>query len=169
MARKPKRAEADAAPEGEAAPKKPGLAKKKLILAAGALAVLAGGGAGGYFFLMKGGDHEAAKQAAKKAVAFVDLKEMTINLAQTAGIERQNVMKMKVTLEVADPKAVPEIQPLVPRIEDAFQVYMRELRAGELEGSAAVYRLKEELLKRVNVAVYPAKVDAVLFKELLVQ
>lgn len=168
MARKPKRSE-ETAPEGEVAQKKPGLSKKKLILALGALTVIAGGGAGA-FFLMKGGDHEAAaKQAAKKAVAFVDLKEMTINLAQTAGIERQNVMKMKVTLEVADAKAVPEIQPLVPRIEDAFQVYMRELRAGELEGSAAVYRLKEELLKRVNVAVYPAKVDAVLFKELLVQ
>jgi flagellar FliL protein len=29
--------------------------------------------------------------------------------------------------------------------------------------------LKEELLRRVNIAVYPARVDAVLFKEIVVQ
>ena len=46
---------------------------------------------------------------------------------------------------------------------------MRELRATDLEGSAGMYRLREELLRRVNVAVYPAKVDAVLFKEVVVQ
>ena len=37
------------------------------------------------------------------------------------------------------------------------------------EVSAGLYRLREELLRRVNVAVYPAKVDAVLFKEIVVQ
>jgi flagellar FliL protein len=50
-----------------------------------------------------------------------------------------------------------------------FQVYLRELRPADLEGSAGTFRLKEELLRRVNMAVHPAKVDAVLFKELLVQ
>lgn len=64
---------------------------------------------------------------------------------------------------------VSEVQPLLPRVEDAFQVFMRELRATDLEGSAGMYRLREELLRRVNVAVYPAKVDAVLFKEVVVQ
>jgi flagellar protein FliL len=29
--------------------------------------------------------------------------------------------------------------------------------------------LKEELLRRVNLAVYPSKVEAILFKELLIQ
>ncbi len=46
---------------------------------------------------------------------------------------------------------------------------MRELRASDLEGSSGVYRLREELLRRVNIAVYPAKVDAVLFKDIVVQ
>jgi flagellar FliL protein len=46
---------------------------------------------------------------------------------------------------------------------------MRELRPADLEGSAGMFRLKEELLRRVNLTVYPARVDAVLFKELLVQ
>ena len=46
---------------------------------------------------------------------------------------------------------------------------MREIRASDLSGSVGLYRLREELLKRVNVAVYPAKVDAVLFKDLIIQ
>ena len=62
-----------------------------------------------------------------------------------------------------------EVTPLLPRVEDAFQVFVRELRASDLEGSAGVYRLREELLRRVNVALHPVRVDAVLFKEIVVQ
>ena len=58
----------------------------------------------------------------------------------------------------------------MPRIEDTFQVYMRELRASDLAGSAGLYRLREELmLRRVNVAIHPARAEAVLFKDVIVQ
>jgi flagellar FliL protein len=57
----------------------------------------------------------------------------------------------------------------MPRIEDTFQVYMRELRASDLAGSAGMYRLREELLRRVNVAIHPARAEAVLFKDVVVQ
>jgi flagellar FliL protein len=76
---------------------------------------------------------------------------------------------MKIALEVGEQKTVTDITPLLPRVLDSFQVYMRELRPTDLEGSAGLYRLREEMTRRVNVAVYPAKVDAVLFKELMVQ
>ncbi len=85
------------------------------------------------------------------------------------GVERPRYLKMKISLEVSDPKLVADLQPLLPRIEDTFQVFTRELRVTDLEGSAGVYRLKEELLRRVNIAIYPSKVDAVLFKEILIQ
>ena len=39
----------------------------------------------------------------------------------------------------------------------------------DLRGSAGLYRLREELLVRVNKAAAPAKVSDVLFKEMLVQ
>ena len=58
---------------------------------------------------------------------------------------------------------------MLPRIVDNFQVYLRELRLDDLRGSAGVYRLREELLARVNTAVRPAKIKDVLFKEMLVQ
>ena len=64
---------------------------------------------------------------------------------------------------------VTQIQPIMPRVMDAFQTYLRELRPSDLDGSAGLYRLKEELTRRVNVAISPARSTRVLFKEIVVQ
>jgi len=151
-----------------------GILKSKVVLAVVALALIGGGG--GFAALKMGllGGHAAeaeaqeakAESAAKKSVSFVDLPEMIVNL--DAG-DRAQYLKVKIALEVAEQKLAQDIQPMMPRVLDTFQTYMRELRPADLEGSAGLFRLKEELTKRVNVAVYPAKVDAVLFKEIVVQ
>ena len=52
---------------------------------------------------------------------------------------------------------------------DAFQTYLREMRPTDLEGSAGLYRLREELTRRVNIAIAPSRINAVLFKEIIVQ
>ena len=62
-----------------------------------------------------------------------------------------------------------QLESLLPRVVDNFQVYLRELRVEDLNGSAGLYRLKEELLVRVNTAIKPHKVNDVLFREMLVQ
>ena len=158
--------------EGSSEAPKSGLGKKKLIMfgAIGALLLSLGGGGGYYFFLRGAPDPEAEqKLAAKKPVGFIEMREMTVNLSPDSANDRARLLKFKVSLEVKDPKAIPEIQPLMPRVEDSFQVFVRELRASDLEGSGSLYRLREELLRRVNLAVYPAKIDAVLFKEMIVQ
>jgi flagellar FliL protein len=64
---------------------------------------------------------------------------------------------------------VEQIQPVMPRIMDAFQTYLRELRPSDLDGSAGLYRLKEELTRRINASIAPGHVNAVLFKEIVVQ
>ena len=43
------------------------------------------------------------------------------------------------------------------------------MRVEDLKGSAGMYRLREELLGRVNAAAAPVKVSDILFKEMLVQ
>jgi flagellar FliL protein len=160
--------------EGAAAPGEGahGGVKKKLTLfgAIGAIALALLGG-GGYFFFPGSKPDTAAEEKviAKKPVGFLEMREMLINLASERSPDRTRHLKLKVSLEVKDPKIIPEIQPLLPRVEDTFHVFVRELRASDLEGSGALYRLREELLRRVNYAVYPAKVEAVLFKELVVQ
>lgn len=168
MAKKPKKA---AAAEGEGAEgEAPKAGKKKIVMIGAAVLLLAGGG-GGYMMMKKKsadahGDHAAE---VKKPLVFLDVREMTINLASEPGHEKVRVAKVKVALELKDAKVEGEVKPLMPRIEDTFQVYMRELRASDLAGSAGLYRLREELLRRVNVAIHPARAEAVLFKDVIVQ
>ena len=164
-------AAADGADEEEA--EGGGGGKKKLILFGGiGLVVLLALGGGAYFFLMGGDpppqmpDGEQPAQEEQKPVVFYDLPEMTVNLA-TDG--RTTYLKVRIALEVKDKGMIDQISPFLPRILDAFQIYLRELRPADLEGSAGLFRLKEELLRRINLSVYPARVEGVLFKEILVQ
>lgn len=170
MSKKPKKTEEEGA-AGEAAPAG---GKTKLIMIVGGVVVLAALGGGGWFFFLNkpSAEQMAAAEmakAAKKPATFVEMKDMVMGISNGGESSRQPIIKIKVVLEISDPKVSEEIKPLLPRVEDAFQVFMRELRPADLEGSAGMYRLKEELLRRVNVTLYPAKIDAVLFKELLVQ
>jgi flagellar FliL protein len=57
----------------------------------------------------------------------------------------------------------------MPRVLDTFQTYLRELRPSDLDGSAGLYRLKEELTRRINAAISPGHINAVLFKEMVIQ
>lgn len=137
-----------------------------LVLAGGGYGVMASGLIGGHKEMKEAGAAEAEAPAEKKSISFVDLPEMMVNLDSG---ERAQYLKVKIALEVSQPKLAEDIKPMMPRVLDTFQTYMRELRPADLEGSAGLFRLKEELTKRVNVAVFPAKVDAVLFKEIVVQ
>jgi flagellar protein FliL len=175
MALKPKPVEADepddnAEGEGEAASAKSGLFAKfslKTIIIAVALGVVVGGGAGGYYFFFAHPKEKADQAEAPKPSVFVDMPDVLVNLANTG--DRTQYLKVKITLEVADQNLVKQITPVMPRVMDAFQTYLRELRSTDLEGSAGLYRLKEELTRRVNAAVAPSRVTAVLFKEIIVQ
>jgi flagellar protein FliL len=149
---------------------------KKLILFV-VLPVLLLGGGGAAFMMMSGGKEEAAtaKQAepARTAPAvmpktvFFDLPEMLVNL--NSNTRRPTFLKIHVSLELTSDQDAEYVKKMSPRIIDNFQVYLRELRIDDLRGSAGIYRLREELLARINMAVRPAKVKDVLFKEVLVQ
>jgi flagellar protein FliL len=168
MAKKPKKQEE--ADEDQPVVEAPSKKKRLMIIGgAGALALLLAGGGAFFFMGSSDGDADTAASQAPRTVAFIDVREMIVNLAPEPNEERARYLKFRVALEVSEPSAVGAIEPLMPRVEDTFQVFVRELRPSELEGSAGVYRLREELLRRVNIAVHPARVDAVLFKEVVVQ
>jgi flagellar FliL protein len=156
--------------EGEQQPKKGLFAKlplKWMLIGLGALLVLGGGGGAAWYMLAPKPEPKVAVPAAKPAV-FVDLPEVLVNLS-SVGSDRTQYLKVKVVLELPDQQMVQQIQPVMPRVMDAFQTYLRELRAGDLDGSAGLYRLKEELTRRVNASIAPSRVNAVLFKEIVVQ
>jgi flagellar FliL protein len=162
--------EADEASEdadGQSAAPKRKLPLKLMIIIAAALVVLGGGGTAAY--VMFGGAKETKAVApVAKAAVFLDVPEVLVNLS-TSGNERTQYLKVKIVLEVPDAALSPQIQSTMPRVMDAFQTYLRELRPSDLDGSAGLYRLKEELTRRVNAAIAPGRINAVLFKEIVVQ
>jgi flagellar protein FliL len=176
MASKPKKIdkaeaeEEDAGAEGgEAAAPKRKLPLKLIIIAAAALLVVGGGGAAAYLLLFSGAGREASASAAPgKPPAFVDVPEVLVNLSNV-GSDRTQYLKVKIVLEIPDQAMAPQIEQTMPRVMDTFQTYLRELRPTDLDGSAGLYRLKEELTRRVNTAIAPGRITAVLFKEIVVQ
>jgi flagellar FliL protein len=144
--------------------------KLKMIIAAAGFLVIVGGGVGTWFFFFRHHDdvHAEAAAAPKAPPVFIEVPDMLVNLVGSPG-ERVQYLKVRVVLEVKEEKQVEAIKPTMPRITDIFQTYMRELRPVDLNGSAGLFRLKEELARRVNAVVAPSEVSAVLFKEIVVQ
>lgn len=161
--------------EAETGKKK--LSGKVLILKFVLPALLLIGGAGGAFMSgaldgILGSQDQAVEGESEEPeepvdVVYYDLPEMLVNLSGDG--RRTHFLKISVSLELTDPDDIPRIEAILPRIIDNFQVYLRELRIEDLQGSAGLYRLREELLTRVSVAAAPAKVHNVLFKEMLIQ
>jgi flagellar FliL protein len=143
--------------------------RKLIIIALAAVVLLGGGGAGGYFMFFKKKDHDKVAEAPPPPKpVFMDIPEVLVNMNAGPG-ERVQYLKIKVVLEVKDAPVVAQIQPNIPRMVDIFQTYLREVRPTDLQGSAGMFRLKEELTRRVNATIAPSQVSAVLFKEILVQ
>jgi flagellar protein FliL len=168
-----------AAQEGISAPVEigpPEAGKKKLVLYAGiGVAFLLIVGAGLYFTGMldrflghKDAGATEAPAAQAKPPVFFDLPDFLVNLNSAAN-KKANFLKLSVSLQLENPEDTVRVQAMMPRIIDNFQIYLRELRVEDLRGSDGIYRLREELLARVNAAVAPVKVNEVLFKEMLVQ
>ena len=142
--------------------------KLKLIIAAAAVLLIVSGAATWFFFFRSHGEDMHAEAAPPKPPVFVDVPEMLVNLVGSPG-ERVQYLKVRVVLEVKEDKQLEAIKPTMPRVTDIFQTYLRELRPSDLNGSAGLFRLKEELTRRVNAAVSPTQISAVLFKEIVVQ
>ncbi|HYI83894.1 MAG TPA: flagellar basal body-associated FliL family protein [Acetobacteraceae bacterium] len=158
------------ATNAEAAPPRKG--RRKLLLLLGVPLLLGGGGAGAWFAgLLPGSKAEAPAITATAAPAekpvFVDMPDIIANL--NAPGRRSSYIKLRSKLEVARAADARALQEAMPRLQDLFTTYLREVRPEELRGSAGTYRLREELMVRASLAAPPAQVTDVLFVELLLQ
>ena len=166
--------------EGTEDPKPSGkMPGKKLILfIVVPLVLLLGGGAGVYFSgladSLLGKDEEmAAHEEEKKEEVevgpsvYYELPEMLVNL--NAGGRKTGYLKISVSLELGSEEDQAHLETVLPRVVDSFQVYLRGLRVQDLQGSAGLQRLREELLLRVAASAEPVQIRDVLFRELLIQ
>lgn len=151
--------------------------KKLLIIIIVAILLVVGGLAGAYFtglldpvIEMIVGDpseHEPTVEGETGPSVFYELPALTVNL--NTGGRQARFIKIQVSLELENEADKPKVEAVIARVMDNFNVYLRELRIEDLNGSAGVYRLREELLTRIRSAVAPVKVRDILFKEMLIQ
>lgn len=181
--------------EGEAPAKKKLPLKMLIIAGVGALVVLGGGGTAAFIFLKpkpeaaaeKGHEKKKEKKKEEKkegkegkegekgaavvregpdGVVFYTMPEVVVNMQTADG--RPTFLKLKLTLELPDAEAVEELDPNMPRLQDMFQTFLRELRPEDLSGSQGSYQLRMEILRRVNLVIGPSKANAVLIEEMLI-
>ena len=184
-------------PEGEEAEgAKPKKKLPMMMLIAGAVAlvlVLGGGGTAAYFMFLKPKPEVASakdvkkKPAAKKkggkddkkddktaavvkegpdGVLFYTIPDVVVNMQTADG--KPTFLKLKLTLELPDQATVDDLEPNMPRLQDMFQTFLRELRPEDLSGSQGSYQLRMEILRRVNLVIAPSKDNAVLIEEMLI-
>ena len=165
---------ADHGASQDAEPKKKG--GKKLLLAVPVL--LVAGGAGGWFSGMipkmlghgaPAGAHAGANVAEVKAAppVYVDIPEIVSNLNVPG--KRPSYMKLHAKLELGAASDEAAVTAAMPRIQDMFQTYLRDMRPEELRGSEGSYRLREEFISRASLAATPARVTDVLFVEMIIE
>jgi flagellar FliL protein len=187
--------DADAAEGGEGAAggkKKPPM---MILIGAGVGALLLIGGGGVGVGLMLSGPKSAApppkaaphkpkekKEAGKDekgktgpspisegpdGVMFYTMPELVVNLQGPDS--RPTFLKLSLAFEVPDQDTADAITPDLPRLKDMFDGFLRELRPEDLSGSQGSYQLRMEIQRRVNLVIAPAKVNAVLIQEMLIQ
>lgn len=149
--------------------------KKIVLFVVLPLFILVGAGAALYVtgmldqYLPGQGDDMAAQEENAEGFtgAFYEVPDLIVNLNATGSQPR--FLKISIQLELETEEDLATIETIMPRVIDHFQTYLRELRIDDLRGSAGIYRLRLELLSRVNVAAAPIKVRDVLFQEILIQ
>lgn len=96
-----------------------------------------------------------------------DVPDLLVTL--TGAESRPTRVKISLAVEVEDQATVEQLDTVMPRVVDAFQVYLREFAVADLKGVAGAERLREAFLMRVNAAIRPATVRDVRLDDLQVQ
>ncbi len=149
----------------EEAPKPNG--KRKMIIAAAIGAVVVLGGAGAGFALMGGEGDEKPVGAGVQSASYIEVPPLIVNLRSGDGAAR--FLKLRFDIVAADPGKSEEVKEKLPVILDALQPFLRELRPEDLNGSAAVFRVKEEMMARATQVLGANMVRDVLIQDLVQQ
>ena len=159
--------------EGAKAPAATNRKKKKLIIGAAAALVLLGGGGGGYYMMHRGSsetgvEHVAeAEESEEGKPVYVDVPPMVVNLRSADG--QQRFLKIRFVLVPSAGTTEEQVRNKLPLILDSFQPFLRELRPEDLSGSAAVFRLKEEMLVRAGDSFGRGRIRDILIQDLIQQ
>ena len=99
-------------------------------------------------------------------VVFYTPPDIVVNMQTADG--KPTFLKLKLTMELPDHATADVLDENMPRLQDMFQTFLRELRPEDLNGSQGTFQLRMELLRRVKLVVAPAQVNTVLIEEMLI-
>jgi flagellar FliL protein len=162
--------------EGLDIPRKKG--KKKLLFILLPILILIGAAVGLYFSGMldsligkenvEESEVDIFADAGFKKTIFYELPEIVVNLNAPPS-QPQHKLTVQISMEIEKQIDVALIESIMPKIIDNFQVYLRELRMEDLQGAAGLYKLREELLFRINDEASPASITNIMFTKMLVE
>jgi len=162
-------------------------AKKKqsmliLIIIPLVVIILGGGGLFAYkiFLSPSGGDDVYASEShAKKGKhgkksghgsadgpAFFSLSPFVVNLQDNIGTR---YLKLTVKLELEDQGAEHEIKALLPKVRDALIILLSSKNYAEIGTVEGKYRLRDDIVKRVNRFLEDEPVRGVYFTDFVIQ
>jgi flagellar FliL protein len=99
-------------------------------------------------------------------VVFYTLPDIVVNMQTPDG--KPTFLKLKLAFELPDHGTADTLDAEMPRLNDVFQTFLRELRPEDLSGSEGTLQLRAELQRRVNLVIAPSKVNGVLIEEMLI-
>ncbi len=99
-------------------------------------------------------------------VVFYTLPDIVVNMQTPDG--KPTFLKLKLAFELPDHNTADTMDAEMPRLQDVFQTFLRELRPEDLAGSEGTLQLRAELQRRVNLVIAPSKVNGVLIEEMLI-
>ncbi|WP_299147343.1 flagellar basal body-associated FliL family protein [uncultured Tateyamaria sp.] len=156
----------DAAAADPASPEK---ASKKPILIGLVAAIAAGGGSfyatfSGLVLAPESAIAAAASSAEMNAlpkVTYVEMDPLVISLDPTS---HSRHLRFRAQLETPYQYA-DEVRSALPRVIDILNGYLRALEARDIEDSASLFRIRAQMLRRVQAVTGPGRVNDLLVME----
>lgn len=154
--------------------------RSKMPIILGFVLALLGGG-GGFFLTSKGliggstpSDSDSKVAAEKeghsdgaKVIAsigeFIAVDPVVVNLPPGS---KHALLRFSVQLEVAHDYAS-EVEQQLPRVTDILNTYLRAVDPADLEGRAALLRIRSHLRARLDVVLGPDRVQDILIMEFI--
>lgn len=149
----------------------PSKKSKKPLLIGVALAVLLGGG--GFFAVQSGlilgaetdaheeEAHEEKKPEGLPDIAFVPIDPLIISLGPNAGSRH---LKFRAQLEV-DSVNQSAVESVMPRVVDVLNGYLRAVDVKDLETPSALFKLRAQMLRRIQIVTGEGRVRDLLIME----
>ena len=162
---------------------KSGGSLKMILIAVGVLVVLVVGGGGGAFYFGALDDllgletsEQAAKREARELAAieaalppvFHEFPVLVVDLKQPSKKRRSPYIKISVVAELSQ-KNAERLKVIEVKILDGFQTHLREQTRDDVSGKAGTDKLRLAFLDIVNNAMAPGRVEAVHFRQIILQ